>query len=64
MQITLIGIIRIVQAYRHIEGKCPGDGNDVANEVGIVEVRALWDNEWICVVDSAAHDFAELCRYA
>ena len=59
-QMILLSIIRIFQAYGHVGGKCPGDRNGLANEVGILEVRALRDIERVCVIDGDAHDCAEL----
>lgn len=57
--IVFIRIVYIFQAHRHIRGKCPGDGNGLANEEGFVQVRTLRDGEWTCVIDADAHDFAE-----
>lgn len=64
VQRTLISVVRIFQAYGHIGGKCPGDGNGLANEVGIVEVRAFRDIERVGVVDGDAHDSTELAGCA
>lgn len=58
--ISFVSVVGIFQAHGHIGGKCPGDGNGFANEVGLVKVRALWDIERVRVIDSDAHDFAEL----
>ena len=58
--ISLISIVRILQAHRHIGGKRPRDGDGFADEVSFVQVRALRDVERVCVIDGDAHDFAEL----